>query len=652
MKNKQILYPVLISALFIFSNQLSALAEESAADTAVVTVEPAILVPTIVGDRAKFEQDNWTSRNTSGGIENLTVSKQINKEDSLDFEGKAIAGNNDYNANLNLSREGLGSLIIAFKEFRKYFDPTGGYYSPFGASNYNPVEPNTDLHLDVGNFKIEGILAKEDSPEYSLSYERDFRGGTKSLLDWGTETLGATSRQLYPASLETHETVDRVKAGVKYVTKTSEVSAEQTFESTRAKNEDIYSETLNVGSGALTSQRTRLENFDSNLYTTLLRGSKDFNDKLFASCGVLYNHYKGGSLENLVGSTNMDNPASLNQNSTTVFPTISFKPLKNLAMIFGSKAEFTNTNGESFLSSADSTSHDYQRDFTQDLQLKYNGIKNIALYADGSFEKKLITQSEVKTSALNRKVNSDADTNNFTLGAKWYPISKVNFTVEENYKNKTIENDDEFDNDPGYRGYIDRLDLSSNSPTLKLNYKPFRWMAYTLGYTYEDSTYGTRTKQGSSTEIAKNKIHEYSLQATLTPVDCFYISLFYERKNDFTSTRADGAGGAAVAVQLPDYKANVDVLGFDSSYALSKKTSLNLGYSMYKTNNFNDFSSTGNPYGLDNFSQDVSFGVKQTLNKNSSLELKYKYLSYTESSNNHANDYEAHLLSAAMNTVF
>ncbi|MDO8488867.1 MAG: hypothetical protein Q7S42_01975, partial [Candidatus Omnitrophota bacterium] len=158
MKNKQFFYSVLISSLFIFSGKLFAQAEP-AQDAAIITVKPAILVPTVIGDRAKFEEDNWTSRNTSGGIESLTVSKQINKEDSLDFEGKAIAGNNDYNANLVLAREGLGSLTVAFKEFRKYYDPTGGYYSPFGATNYNPAEPGRDLHLNIGNFKIEGILA-------------------------------------------------------------------------------------------------------------------------------------------------------------------------------------------------------------------------------------------------------------------------------------------------------------------------------------------------------------------------------------------------------------------------------------------------------------------------------------------------------------
>lgn len=672
MKNKQFFCNVLILGLFIFSNQLFVQAEP-AADAAIITVKPAILVPTVIGDRAKFEEDNWTARNASGGIESLTVSKQLNKEDSLEFEGKAIAGNNDYNANLILAREGLGSLTVAFKEFRKYYDPTGGYYSPFGSVN-NPVEPNQDLHLDIGNFKIEGILAKEDSPEYSLSYERDFRRGTKSLLAWGstTTTPATVTRYLYPAALETHETTDRVKAGVKYVTKTSEVSAEQIYENTKAKNEDNYSSSFNASTGVLSSKNMRLENIDSDLYSTILRGYKDFNDKFSVSCGVLFNHYKGGSLENLTGDTGMDNPASIEQNAITIFPNISFKPFKDLSMSFGSKTVFIDRNGDSNFnklsppstssSSMNITTNTYQKIFTQSLQLKYSGIKNIALYADGSFEKRPIREFEQQVSSaggssnFSRKTNSVADTSNFTLGVKWYPLSKVNISLEDKYKNKFIDNKNEFLTGDvalsGYRAFIDRLELISNSPVLKLNYKPFRWMVYNLGYTYEDSIYGVRTRAGSSTEINKNKVHTYSVQAILTPLDSFYISLFYERKNDWTSTRADGAGGAAVAAQQPDYKANVDVLGFDGSYALSQKTSLNLGYSMYKTDNFNDFSATGMPYGLDNFSQDASFSIRHALDKNSSLEFKYKYLSYTESSNNHANDYEAHLLSAAMNLAF
>jgi len=654
MKSKKFIYQVLVSVLFIFSGKLSAQAEP-VIDERIIMVRPSFLSATVTGDRAKFEEDNWTSRNASGGIESLTISKQLNKDDSLEFEGRGIIGNNDYLANLTLAREGLGSLTIAFKEFRKYYDSTGGYYSPFGASAYNPPELNQDLHLDIGNFKIEGILAKENSPEYSLSYERDFRRGTKSLLAWGsTVTVPATvDRRLYPSLLETHQTVDRVKAGVKYETKTSEVSAEQIYERTKSKNEDNYRETFTLPAGTLSSQRWRLENYDSDLYTTILRGFKDLNNKFAISCGVLYNHYKGGSLENLAGSGGIDNPASLEQNSVTIFPNISFKPFKDLSMSFGSKAEFINKNGDSNVSSTvNASSNVYQKIFTQDLRLKYSGIENIALYADGSFEKKLIRQWELEPGTVSRKTNSIADTNNFTLGAKWYPVSKVNITLEDNYKDKFIDNKDEFDTDPGFRGYVQYMHLASNSPVLKLNYKPFRWMAYTLGYTYEDSIYGVRTKAGGSTEVAKNKIHAYSVQAVLIPVDSFYISLFYERKNDFTSTRADGAGGAAITAQQPDYKANVDVLGFDGSYALSKKTSLNLGYSMYKTNNFNDFSATGMPYGLDNFSQNVSFGIKHTLDKNSSLEFKCKYLSYSESSNNHANDYEAYLLSAAMNMAF
>lgn len=669
MKNKKFFYQVLISALVFFSSKLLAQAEP-AMDAAIITVQPSFLSVTAGGDRAKFEEDNWTSRNASGGIEDLTISKQLNKQDSLEFEGKAIAGNNDYNADLTLAREGLGSLSVAFKDFRKYYDSTGGYYPGFAWNNNNPVEPNKDLHLDIGNFKIEGILAKENSPQYSLSYERDFRHGTKSLLEWGAVIGGAVQRQLYPAYLKTEETVDRLKTGVKYTTKDSEVSAEQIWESTKAKNRDNYRETLTLTTGVITSQKIRSENMDSDLYSTILRGSKDLNDKLSLTCGVLYNHYLGGSLENLIGTTDMDNPAIIDQNSVTIFPNIYFKPFKNLSLGFGSKSEFINKNGNSAANNLNAVgeilniaSHTYKKIFTQDLQLKYNGMKNVACYADAVFEKKLINQFEEQDSCgvvvaadnFSRKTDSTADTNSLTLGFKWYPTSRVNVTIEDKYQNKFIRNNNEFltgDVLSGYRTFIDRLDIASNSPVLKLNYKPFRWMAYTLGYTFQDSVYGLRTRAGASTEIAKNKVHAYSAQIVLTPVDYFYCSLFYERRNDFTSTRADGAGGAALATQIPDYKANVNVLGLDCNYALSKSTTLAAGFSMYKNENYNNFAATGMPYGLNNLSQDISFGIKHILNKSSSLELKYKYLNYSESSNNFINDYEAHLLSATMNMAF
>jgi len=92
-----------------------------------IEIKPSFLSVGVIGDKAKFEEDNWTSRNSSGGIEHMSFSKKLSNQDTLDFEGKAILGNNDYDAELSLAREGIGSLTFEFKEFSKYYDGTGGF---------------------------------------------------------------------------------------------------------------------------------------------------------------------------------------------------------------------------------------------------------------------------------------------------------------------------------------------------------------------------------------------------------------------------------------------------------------------------------------------------------------------------------------------
>jgi len=675
MKNKIFLRGILIIISTLFFTKPFANAGP-VNDAAIIEIKPSALVVSSIGDREKFEEDHWVSPNTSGGIDSMAVFKQLNKQDSLEFEGRAIAGNNDYNADLNLSREGLGSLRIAFTEFRKFYDGTGGFY-PFISSPLLPGELDRDLHLDIGKFKIEGILAKEDAPEYKLSYERNFRNGAKSLLGWNqvtgvsTVTGAPVSRKIYPTFKETDEVVDKVKFEVRKETKDSEVSAEQSWEKVRSEDQRLYSQTINLNdANPFGASSTQYLNRDSDLYSTTLRFSKELNKNLSVNCGMLFNRFVGGSLELLEGATNIQNPAQIEQNSVTLFPNIYFTPFKNLSMSFGSKAEYIVKNGNSlYNSTADpfrvsTVSDTDEKIFTQNLQLKYNGMKNAVWYANAAFEKRFINQFENSDSSTNpgasqfsRKTNTFTDNNNFTLGCKWYPLSKVNLTFEDKYKNEFTDNKHEFRTGDvggvgGYNAYIDSMKLTSQAPTVKLNYKPFRWIAYNLGYTYDQSTYGIRTRAGAASEVAKYTAHVSSAEVTLTPADYFYCSLFYEKRNVLTSTRADGAGGVAISSQVPDYKADVDVVGLNSSYALSKDITLTGGYSMSRSDNFNDYSMWGLPLGLDNFYQNAYFGIKRALSKNSSLELKYQYSQYHEDSNNNIDDYEAHLTSVAMNVAF
>jgi len=657
----------------------------------VMKITPSVLFMDLDGDKEKFEEDHWTSRNQQYGLSDFNLLKEYKNGDSLELEARAIEGNHDYLVEADFEKEGIGGLLFEFKEFRKYYDGTGGYYSPFGstAKSLNYVEIGKGLNMDMTNFKLEGVYAKEGAPKYNFAYERELKEGRKSLISWGTVTgAGSVSKNINPTFLEVNETVDKLEAGVEHKIKGATVSAQQTWEHVESTNHKINNQTLTLSTGAISSVRTKDENLDFDRYTTILRMAQEPNQKSFFSLGVLYSHYIGGTMEYITDTSTSAynenhplNPARVEQDTVTVLPRVSFSPSKNMLVDGGLKVEFVNKNGSAtynrdYRNSAGTSyvpdgtidelvnikSERQEKKLAETLKLKYNGIKNTAFYAGADFEQQLINQFETQdafgpnpssTAYFSRDSDIGYYDYEFTAGFKWYPISQANITAE--YKNKNgNRNFNNFfrtgDVEGGYRGFIHELDFTSHTPIFKLNYKPVRWIACNAGYTFDTTTYGIKTYGFENTEYAKYRAHIYSAGVTLTPYDCFYTTLFYQRRNAATKTPANGEGGGPY--NQPTYNANVDVGSFACSYAPNAKTAIRGGYSISRADNFNDFSATGLPLGLDNLSQDISIGLEQKLRKDCSLEFKYDFMQYRENSNNGIDNYDAHLFYTGLKMEF
>ncbi|PIQ89437.1 MAG: hypothetical protein COV72_03130, partial [Candidatus Omnitrophica bacterium CG11_big_fil_rev_8_21_14_0_20_42_13] len=315
----------LFTMLFLGVSFVSA---EDEASGGIFEYSPFVLVPSIKGDREKFEEDHWMSRNPMAGVTNYRYATQLNDKDRLELEGSAIVGNNDYSFDMNLSREGLGSLIFEFEEFRKYYDGSGGYSTvlPSALSSSYPrvAELDTDLHLDIGNFMIEGILDTEGLPLITLAYEREYKDGAKSLTSWSTVESGALDPKSYPTFLELDEIVDVFEIGVSGEIRNVQASLDQTVEHAEIEMQKINN--LTVGNtGSFSSIRTKYENIDYDQYNTVLRLSKEINDKLFSSFGMMFNHYIGGSIEAITDTSTSThnenhpwNPASIEYNVLTL----------------------------------------------------------------------------------------------------------------------------------------------------------------------------------------------------------------------------------------------------------------------------------------------------------------------------------------------
>jgi hypothetical protein len=656
--------------LFLFSSNFLVYAQGQE-KPAVMTLNSSLLSVISVGDREKFEEDHWVTRNVSGGIEDFNYFKEYTNGDSLEIGARAIAYNDDYAFNVDYQKEGVGSLKFAFKEFRKYYDGTGGY----GTVNFVPrfFETGKDLHLDIGSFKLEGILAREGAPKYTFAYERAFRNGDKSILGWYRVNPAVGERRyIFPGFFQIDEAVNKFKFGVEHKIKGVNVSAEQRYENATAEQDGIYREEYNLPAGTSTVVRAKYDDFDYDFYSTILRCDKTWAQKVYSSLGFMYNRYIGGSIESLsdtgISSTYLPSPATMEQNSVVFLPNVSFSPSKDLSMDVGMKFEYIKKNGYSsfYLDSdgngvtdeiTDTKTGREDRKFGQNFGLKYKKFKNVVFYFDGDFEQRFIDlhEKEAVDSAQEfaRITNSNEFDTNYAVGSKWYLLSRVDVTAE--FRNKIGRRDYKHLLRAGilatsYPAYIQELEFTTYSPVLKLNYKPSRWINFNIGYNYDMTSYGVRAFASNALAMNNYKAHVYSLNVMLTPADSMYLTLFYQKKNAATRTRANGDGGSATIV--PIYQGGADVAGLTFSLAPDEKNTITGSYSMSRTDNNNARAATSFPMGANNFSQTASMSFEHLIRTGLSVEFKYSFMQYVDDINDGIDNYEANLISAGLKMKF
>ncbi len=657
-------------------------------------IVPSLTYIDVVGDKEKFAEDHWIQRGFSGGVSEYNYINENKHGDSVVTEGKVIAGNNDYDFNFDLKREGFGSLLFEFKQFRKYYDGTGGFYAPFlptAASPKTYFETDRDLFLDIGNLKVEAVMSKEESTKCTFSYEREYRKGAKSLISWGPvtglTTMGTTlTRYILPTFLQTDEIVDKLHLKLEHTVNGIDISAEQTWEKIKVESQKVNNRTLTLSTGLFTLVRQKFEDLDSDIYTTVVRVSKDLNDKIFVSSEFLFNHYRGHTIETVTDTSvsafnenNPNSPARVEEDTITVLPKISIQLLENVLMNAGLRWEFVNKNGSAHYNRDKTNPPDGildeimiiktetgEQKLGESIDFKYDGIKNVVFFTGANLEQQTRNQNEKQDSRGSAPTGSnnfgrdsdiytyDYDTN---VGVKWYPVQRVDITTEFNYKygRRDMDNGDNkinqvIDVQNGYRGYLQDLAFTTYRPIVTFNFKLLKWLAYNFRYIYDTTIYGVSTQRAEDPELSKYRAHTYSTGITITPYDCLYLTCFYQHKQASTLTPDNGGGGPGT--NLPTYNANYNAFSTSFAYSPVKNITIRGSYSLSKVDNFNNYSSTGIPYGLNNLSQDASIGFENKITRDISLEFKYDYLRFNEDSNAGIDNYSANAFYTALKAKF
>ena len=123
------------------------------------SITPAVRWIDVQGDKNKFRELESTEPGWSGGIEQFSLTQQLDQRTMLRAEGHYLYSDHDGAFTLSLDRRDVGFVRFGLEQWRSYYDDTGGYYRPAVPPSF---DLNRELELDHGRAWVDFGLALPD----------------------------------------------------------------------------------------------------------------------------------------------------------------------------------------------------------------------------------------------------------------------------------------------------------------------------------------------------------------------------------------------------------------------------------------------------------------------------------------------------------
>ena len=605
------------------------------------------------GDEPQFQYRHQMPADTFGGIEDFHFERPVGKKGLFAIDGRAIFDNNDHLVKLSLMDPDKGYVRVGYREFRTWYDGSGGFSQNSNAwlSIYNE-----DLHVDRGQAWIEAGLTLPEWPVFAVRYAYEFRDGKKDSTSWGDYNLnsavpgGATVlRGIIPTFWDIDEKRHIISAdvshgfgktalsgGVRYEISDNDNSrnvrrraGEPTADRYVTQHDEVRSDLFSAHGNSETRLSDRLMFTLGYSYTTLdtdISGSRIYGTSYNAAYDPLFPTRQArdeGFLDLMGGSQLQQHVANLN---------LMYQPWTSLAIIPSVRiesqnqegvADFTETSfgtGAGIPATTDDIVNRKSREFldvTEALEARYTGVKRWAFYAraellEGTGD---LTEREREAPSgpteLFRDTESQRLTQKYTVGANWYPHRKISLGGQYYYRIRQTDFDHVADNtifappvtNDFYPAFIKQLDLVTHDANMRVTWRPVGGVTSVTRYDLQLSTYdmeGDQSFDGANLDKIQSAdvtTHMLSQSLSWTPLARLFLQGTVSYVLDETETPADEVttGPAANTVQKMrnDYWIVSSLIGF----VLNEKTDLHATYSYYRADNYRNNSAFGQPYG-------------------------------------------------------
>jgi hypothetical protein len=647
------------------------------------------------GNKTQASQGQQLNTGAFGGIEDLHYETDVAKKTTFTLDGRALGGQNDYNADLSLVKLDLGYIRFHFENFRTWDSGNGGYIP---ADQQAFSLPGNALAVDRGLISFEAGLTKPDQPQLTFKYSHRYRIGEENSTLWGPEGGGGTPvNRVYPGIYNINEKSDTFQfdlthhlmvakktvnygAGLAYEIGTFNDSHDLSFwqgQPVQQKATDSQNTTYDMLSAHASADSWIKDNLFLSTgfsYANLddsFTGSTIYGDDFdvaysptYPAAGIGYNGLNGGAHKNeYVANVNL---MSMPTKTLSIIPSVRIQAEDWNASSSGVGTLYDPAAGTGDTQPFNSNSGYDSIDVTERLDVRYTAVTNWVFSTGGLWTE---GQGSLHENGGLTQVNGFGPVpvqfatddsrlfQKYFANARWYPLRLASLDFGVYYKDNAYNYNNTTDNTPdngstgnAYPGFIVYQGFQTWDGSVRLTLHPLNRVTTVSRYEYQYSTIQTQPDSSSGLGEADSSTmlsHIIGQNVSWTPLDWLALQTGFNYVLSTTKTPASAYTQSVLNSQNNYWTAN-----FNSNFVLDDKTDLNLGCFYYRADNGQNNIVDGVPLGSDQRQYSLTATLSRRLSKNMRWSLKYAYTHYDDFAANGNYNYDSNLIFTSLQYRF
>ncbi len=610
------------------------------------------------GSEATFQLRHQMPARAFGGLDSFYWETFPTGNLILQIEARSLFDEHTHHITFGLENPEGGFLRAGFRQFRTWYDGSGGYFPP--ADTWFTLH-DPKMHIDRGDLWVEAGMTNAGGLAWSLRYTHQYRRGLKDSAIWGRSELTADlgRRAFAPSFREIDESRHIFEGQAEYTISRTELGLGLRYE----LSEQDGTLVLNMQPEEASERSMRYhEGTDSNIFTTHAWTRTELTDTAQVATAYMYTRMN----TDVIGSRIFDPEpgfreyevhdltARLQVRQHVANVNMVLNPWEHVYIIPSLRAELQDTTPHSRFEQGGDQNVMSEKDllvFSERLEMRYNGLKRWHLYARGDWMQGQGDLEETSSVADDREIDFDRRSQRYTAGANWSPIRGYSLAFQ--YFHEIRRNDSNHIVSGRTGQDLEKQDFTTDSFNVRLTSRPLNNVTLVSRYDLRLSRIDTvASKPGSGNdprevlpEIRSGDMtrHIISQSATWAPLPRLYVQASANYARDRTETPAQDAGGAA-AGRVLESENDYLFASLSTGFAYSPKTDLELTYTYYRSDNYVDNSESSVAYGVGEYEHGVKAGIVHRIHENFVWYGGYGFFLFREDTTGGNRDYDAHTI--------